>query len=139
GGLESDLGSAGCLLACEELCQRLECELAQPRALDHEPLLKGGLLHYESLEQVSMIGGRRLRQGLRRASHHQSLESRHIDLDSSRIESQARSVGLQAPLDRGGKRLAKCEEGLAQVGSGLSLTHLPPEEGSQLVAWMGRA
>jgi len=68
---------------------------------------------------------------------HQPLERRHVDVDGSGIESQVRAIQPQTVGDRDGQRLAEGEEGLTQIGAGLSLAHVPPEEGGELVSRVG--
>ena len=125
----------GVPLLGQEPRERLQGQLAQPQPLGEQPLLEGRLLQREPLEEVAPVEGDRLLEGLPGAPGHPLLERPHVHghdggLERHGLAHQPERLGI--PQD-----LPEREQGLAQAGPGLRLSHVPPEERGELVARVG--
>lgn len=96
-------------------------------------------MHRSSLEQIALVDGGCPGHGVRSTLRRQVLEGRHVDINRSGIERDVPTMLAEALRSRERERLAEIEESLSEVGPGLPLTHVSPEEGGQLIARMGAA
>jgi hypothetical protein len=77
--------------------------------------------------------------GRGRAVLHQLLENSHVDVDGRRVKGEVRAVQPKAIRIGDGQCLSEGEEGLAEVGAGLFVAHVAPEQGGELIARVGAA
>ena len=131
-------GLFGLGLVGEQPGQRLEGQLAQPLPLGREPLLEGGRGDGQALEEVPSIELGGLLEGLRGALAHEPLEREDVDVERRAVQRHPVLPNAKAEGGRG-ERGAKDEEHLAEIGARLVVVDLGPEQGGQLVAWVGLA
>jgi hypothetical protein len=125
-------------LVGEQPSQRLEGQLAQPLPLGREPLLEGGCGDGEALEEVPSIELGGLLERLRGALAHEPLEREDVDIERRAVQRHRVFPNSKAEGGRG-ERGAKDEKHLAEIGARLVVVDLGPQQGGQLVAWVGLA
>src|SRR5262249_40261473 len=107
---------------------------AQTAAFGAKPFLERFFLEGEAVEQIATIKGSRLFEFIWCGTVSQSDEPRDIDLDTVEIEHDALAVALETITGSGWNRLADDRQRLPQVGAGLHLTIVAPQQGGELLA-----
>jgi hypothetical protein len=135
GRLHGRLGRARRALLGQEPGEGAQGHLVQALVLAEQPLLELGLVQREAGEEVAMVEGRGLLQIGQGARLDALLEDRRIDGDNGRVEGNG--VRIDAQRVGSGHGAADGRQSLAKAGAGLGLAHVAPEEGGDLVAWVG--
>ena len=120
-------------VALDEPAERVDGQLAEPRALDVQPLLEGRRRDVHAVEQRTLIERHGRLERLRRSTPHEPLECRDVELERGR--GQRDRIALHEERARiGGEDAAQAHHRLAQALPRLALPHVAPEESRERLA-----
>ena len=111
----------------------------QTLPLGREPLLERALGQRQPGQQVAAVEASDLLERLGAAIGDQSLEPRHVHIDERRVQGHASAVEDQAGPGAPGQDLPDFRERVTQVAPGLSILHVSPQKGRELLARVGLA